>query len=346
MSDTDTQTRKTTFALSENSEELLKNSQKNKRPHHNIEKINFYLLTSITTMFIYVAFAAINGAKFSDVMLIQLPLGVIISLIMTYLTLNDHILVSFTVFSAITALIYGLLSPDIAFIILVAILSQAMVITVDGIYTNENDYMIGYRPPTARTWRHHFTKAFSRMKYHLLLAVLLLIFGIIFAYFYPATFQNILIQSIQGMQDGGTSALTTKGLFINNSSVAMLMIECSVLFAIPTLYLLFYNGLVIGFVGMHISLGQFMAYTLPHGIFELTAIVIAGAISFRIAQAVLEVLNAIVNSKVKFKESVKTGVDMILDCFIPIILVFVLLIIAAFIEANLTIPIGQFVLSV
>ncbi|MFB9276588.1 stage II sporulation protein M [Cohnella cellulosilytica] len=76
------------------------------------------------------------------------------------------------------------------------------------------------------------------------------------------------------------SPLVSTEILINNIRVAMLIFVSGVTLGIGTVYLLAYNGLIVGaLAAVFVQAGEsyvFWAYILPHGIIELTAIFIAG----------------------------------------------------------------------
>ncbi|WP_134684459.1 stage II sporulation protein M [Brevibacillus migulae] len=76
------------------------------------------------------------------------------------------------------------------------------------------------------------------------------------------------------------SPVISTTIMVNNMQVAMLAFVSGITFGLFTLYLLLYNGLIIGaLAALFLHAGktyEFWAYILPHGIIELTAIFIAG----------------------------------------------------------------------
>jgi uncharacterized membrane protein SpoIIM required for sporulation len=84
-------------------------------------------------------------------------------------------------------------------------------------------------------------------------------------------------------QEGVSSFLATfaASLFSHNSRIAILAFALGFVAGLPTLLLLFYNGLVLGaFVALYTSRGlgwDIWGWLLPHGVTELSAIMIAGA---------------------------------------------------------------------
>lgn len=74
-------------------------------------------------------------------------------------------------------------------------------------------------------------------------------------------------------------------LALNNIGVALLIAGTGLLFSIPTIIMLLFNGLMIGFTiilsaAVH-SFPTLLAGLLPHGILEIPALLLAGAIGLR-----------------------------------------------------------------
>jgi uncharacterized membrane protein SpoIIM required for sporulation len=86
------------------------------------------------------------------------------------------------------------------------------------------------------------------------------------------------------------SAFTTK-VTVNNIQVALLAFTGGVLLCLPTAYLLVINGANLGgaggLFGAAGELGKFFGLILPHGLLELTAVVVAGAAGLRLGWAVI-----------------------------------------------------------
>jgi uncharacterized membrane protein SpoIIM required for sporulation len=85
--------------------------------------------------------------------------------------------------------------------------------------------------------------------------------------------------------------LASSGIMTNNMSVAFMAFAAGITAGIGTLYLLFFNGVMLGVIGaacwmagMSVPLWSFVA---PHGVLELPAIFIAGGAGFRLAHAIL-----------------------------------------------------------
>ena len=79
-------------------------------------------------------------------------------------------------------------------------------------------------------------------------------------------------------------------LFSHNAGIGILAFALGFVVGLPTAFLLFYNGVVLGaFVALYTSRGlavDIWGWLLPHGVTELTAAMLAGAGGFTIAAAI------------------------------------------------------------
>lgn len=89
----------------------------------------------------------------------------------------------------------------------------------------------------------------------------------------------------------GIKPLASSAIMTNNMSVGFTTFALGITAGIGTLYMMAFNGLLIGVIGMAcwfsgMSL-QLWSFVAPHGVLELPAIFIAGAAGFRMAQGLL-----------------------------------------------------------
>ena len=133
------------------------------------------------------------------------------------------------------------------------------------------------------------------------------------------------------------------GIFRNNLCSLAVILMGTLLLGVPTLMGLLYNGFVLGAITFYsIELQKINSYIigiliLPHGIFEVPAIIIAGAAGFKIPY---EIIRYLMGKKEKplTKEDIKEYLTL---AFISIILI----VIAAWIEANVTLKIAKAMLN-
>jgi len=80
-------------------------------------------------------------------------------------------------------------------------------------------------------------------------------------------------------------------IMTNNMTVSFVTFAAGITGGIGTLYLLFFNGVMLGVIGVACGLNQMSvplwSFVAPHGVLELPAIFIAGGAGLRLAQALL-----------------------------------------------------------
>ena len=106
-----------------------------------------------------------------------------------------------------------------------------------------------------------------------------MILGYFYAHYFTSTL-NPMVDTFRDRVDRGEIQLTQSSLFFNNVYVAILIYFGGAFFGIATASLLITNGLFIGFFATKYSVYYFLVLTLPHGIFEIPGIIIAGAGGF------------------------------------------------------------------
>ena len=91
--------------------------------------------------------------------------------------------------------------------------------------------------------------------------------------------ETVVETSISARLEDHVAPVAALEFFGNNWSVALTMAFSGVALAIPSLTLLAVNGVVIGFLGRtEAEPLELLAFVIPHGVFELPAIAIAGAV--------------------------------------------------------------------
>ena len=150
---------------------------------------------------------------------------------------------------------------------------------------------------------------FRRYLLHFLLATAIFLagaaFGFLAAYFEPVSRGFLLpteMPTIQPPQEGeeDESPVLTSGelagfssfLFTHNVSVTLATFAFGITLGIGTVWMLFYNGILLGALGaVFVEAHQLKAYAtgvLPHGVLEIPACLIGGAAGFILAQALLQ----------------------------------------------------------
>jgi uncharacterized membrane protein SpoIIM required for sporulation len=92
--------------------------------------------------------------------------------------------------------------------------------------------------------------------------------------------------------DATTLGVFASSIFTNNIEVTFLAFAGGLLLGVGTLYILAYNGLMLGAIaGLTIQGGNFsvfVRYVAPHGMLELSCITVAGAAGLRLAWAMID----------------------------------------------------------
>jgi uncharacterized membrane protein SpoIIM required for sporulation len=149
-------------------------------------------------------------------------------------------------------------------------------------------------------WR--LPAAVRRAKWHILIAALITIAGAVAAYALVRSDSDYYYTFVGDMAQDRTPASSTAelraglydqhgvsgflgtfaaSLFSHNARIAILAFALGFVAGLPTLFLLFYNGLVLGgFAALYQSRGlgwDLWGWLLPHGVTELSAVILAGA---------------------------------------------------------------------
>lgn len=211
--------------------------------------------------------------------------------------------------------------------------------------------------------KEEIKSAFKNNKKLLLLSILLFMLPALVGYFYPDAIADLvqpILDNFQKQVADGTIALSTSSLFTNNVTVAIMIYALTALGGILGAVILANNGLFVGFFGTKINIWAYLALTLPHGIFEIPAIIISATGGFVLLSFILHFIwNLIspdysyldvfdpyfsdvkISVKDRFVAAFKKNQKKLKESFVLLCVSVVLLIIAAFIEANITISLAQ-----
>ena len=204
--------------------------------------------------------------------------------------------------------------------------------------------------------------AFSNNKWLLLFSTVLFVIPLLFGYFYADSISEYIqpmVDNFQKQVNEGTITLTTHSLFTNNVTVAIMLYALGALGGVLGALILANNGLFIGYFGADFNIYAYLILTVPHGIFEIPAIIIATTGGFVLLSFVLHFIwnlrspdysyldifdpyfsDVKITLKQRCYASFKMNQNKIKESFIFLCLAIILLIIAAFIEANITVPLA------
>ena len=111
-------------------------------------------------------------------------------------------------------------------------------------------------------------------------------------------------------------------IMTNNMSVALMTFAAGVTGGAGTIYLLLFNGLLLGVIGMACALSgmslPLWSFVAPHGVLELPAIIIAGGAGLRLAQGLL--FPGLLYRRDSIAKAGADGVKLVLGCM-PILVI-------------------------
>ena len=160
--------------------------------------------------------------------------------------------------------------------------------------------------------------------------------------------------SAGGSKDGNVTATE---LFLHNELGGIEVYIASILFGIPAIIVIIYNGVSLGLTGALLSHFmpkgwiQYIIYLIPHGIFEFTAMVIQSVAGILLFLFIVDFLKGLIRSeKNGFKEKVIFSYEennkRFIQSLVLMIFATILLLIAAPIEAYASILLSNFILGV
>ena len=158
----------------------------------------------------------------------------------------------------------------------------------------------GFARAVVRSWKYHVVSAIC-MILGAVIAYFASMSDVLFAYALsmpgdsrtPGSTPEQLLEVLRSGREhgGGTKFQFASFLFIHNLKVGVLSMGLGILAAVPTMILVFYNGMLLGaFIAMHNRAGiysEVWAWLLPHGVTEIGALVLCGGIGLMLGMAVL-----------------------------------------------------------
>lgn len=148
--------------------------------------------------------------------------------------------------------------------------------------------------------------------------------------------------SLSALAEFGTEAslfpsrITVRTILVNNLLALTVVLSGVVTFAVTTAVSLLFNGLLIGFflgAAAPATLPETLALILPHGILELPAFWIAGAVAFRVTHSLVRYLRGDADEILPPSERY--------EAVLLALLAIGLIVIAAVIEARFTVEIAE-----
>ncbi len=178
---------------------------------------------------------------------------------------------------------------------------------------------------------------FNRNKILILLSATIFIVSILIGAIFHNTFQAFATEIIKKMIEEiplNSVSESAIGLFMNNVKANLIIIFGGLFFSILSTFSMIVNGILIGYVFTLTNPLVFFVGIAPHGIFELTGIVLSLTGAFIITKMEIRIIQALFRRNLRNElENVKISV---MDLIFTIIVSIILIIIAAIIEAAIT----------
>lgn len=167
-------------------------------------------------------------------------------------------------------------------------------------------------------------------------------------------FINSLPASTGDATDTGVSPID---LFIQNEGGGIVAYIFSIFFAIPAVVILAYNGFNLGMMGTLLSHYlpkgwiQYILYLIPHGIFEITSLVLQSVAGILLFLFVWNLVKGIIKSekdglREKALDAYESHKKIFIQSLVLMIVGTILLLIAAPIEAYVSVPLSEFILGI
>jgi len=175
-----------------------------------------------------------------------------------------------------------------------------------------------------------------------------IVIGIFIGYFSPGNTEQFLTSILNGLRSAHIKR-TTLSIFMNNFRAALLLYGGGIV-GIVTAGELGLNGYIYGsFLGFFSQGGvishygvstplDFIIYTLPHGVVEIPATIIAGTSGFRLTTLIVSLIQSMIE-----KTPLNVNYWKFRDSMALLAIAIILFFIAAIIEANITPTLGNYV---
>lgn len=157
--------------------------------------------------------------------------------------------------------------------------------------------------------------------------------------------------------DATDTSVSPIDLFIQNEGGGIVAYIFSIFFAIPAVVILAYNGFNLGMMGTLLSHYlpkgwiQYILYLIPHGIFEITSLVLQSVAGILLFLFVWNLVKGIIKSekdglREKALDAYESHKKIFIQSLVLMIVGTILLLIAAPIEAYVSVPLSEFILGI
>ncbi|RAP53423.1 MAG: hypothetical protein BZ138_00985 [Methanosphaera sp. rholeuAM270] len=177
----------------------------------------------------------------------------------------------------------------------------------------------------------------SRNKNLILLSLIIFILSIIIGAVFSSYFKVMATQLMKRLLESIPMKSVSENavnLFKSNLTASMIIILGGLIFSITSVLAIMVNGILIGYVSTLINPVVYLVGVIPHGIFELTALILSLTGAFILTKIEIRIIQAI------FSHSLHSELEntkiLLKDLVFTVLVSFVLLAIAAIIEAAIT----------
>ena len=169
---------------------------------------------------------------------------------------------------------------------------------------------------------------------------------------------DTVINSLPASTDSTVNdTVTVTELLIQNERGGILIYIASIFFGIAAVFSLAYNGFNIGMAGsllvnfMPKGWAQYILYLIPHGIFEISALILQSVAGILLFLFIWNFIKSFIKSeKNGFKEKALNAYEenkkKLIQSLVLMIVGTILLLIAAPIEAYISVPFSEFILGI
>ena len=190
--------------------------------------------------------------------------------------------------------------------------------------------------------------AFLENKSAIYISIFILIFSLILGYLlepYLYSYFHPVVDELSQKVQTGTIKLTFADIFLNNIKIAFQMFFYGIFFCLSAV-LLAYNGFFLGYyVAIQDDLIRVLVMLIPHGVFELTACILACSSGLVLFNFFFRFFKSYLKEDLTLKDSFYKNSDKLTQAIIIFAVSAILMIIAGFIEVYLTLPIAYFLLA-
>ncbi len=191
---------------------------------------------------------------------------------------------------------------------------------------------------------HNLVTYLNIIKYYFLASVIVFVLSILVGIYLGNGGNSFLVDLINTSVEGiSNTPFSFESITLSNIRVALMITAGGIFFSVLSVIILFYNGLIIGFLGCMYPTVYFLAFILPHGIFELPALMLACALAFMITHFICRLIRGIFSRKIKVMDQIRKSYPLLRAMLVTFILFIVLLVVAGYIETNITEIIGTII---